>query len=227
MQRYAIFDLDETITTRGTWGRFVSQVVKGKPHRLLGLWARAGVGQILYKFGPKERISVKRGMLRWSLSGQSRAHLQELADRFAEEEVRSGLRPGAIRQIEAHRAAGDHIMIASAGADLVVEAIAKRLGIETVISTKLAWIREGEAEVCARYFGSENCYGTGKLVTLRKCLETFDDFQREAAHITMYTDSYSDLPVLEFADKGVAVNGDSKLLKAAEVYGFETVDWSV
>jgi hypothetical protein len=32
--------------------------------------------------------------------------------------------------------------------------------------------------------------------------------------------------VLKFADKGVSVNGDSKLLKAADVYGFETVDWS-
>jgi len=226
MQRYAVFDLDETITTRGTWGRFVSQSVKGTPHKLLGLWARAGFGQILYKFGPKERISVKRGMLRWSLSGQSRTHLQDLADRFADEEVRSGLRPGAVRQIEAHRAAGDRILIASAGADLVVQAIAKRLGIATVISTNLAWVGEGEDQICAQNFGSENCYGPGKLLQLRKCLETFDDFQREAAHITVYTDSYSDLPVLKFADKGVAVNGDNKLLKAANVYGFETVDWS-
>lgn len=223
MQRYAVFDLDETITTRGTWGRFVSQSVKGKPWKLIGLWARAGIGQLLYKVGPLERISVKRGMLRWSLSGQSRASVQALADRFAEEEVRSGLRPGAMRQLEAHRAAGDYILIASAGADIVVEAIAKRLDIETVVSTKLAW----EDGKCARHFGSENCYGLGKLTQLRKCLETFDDYQREAVHITVYTDSHSDLPVLKFADKGVVVNGDSKLLKAAEVYGFETVDWSV
>lgn len=227
MQRYAVFDLDKTITTRGTWGRFVSHSVKGKPHKLAGLWARAGVGQLLYLFGPKERISVKRGMLRWSLTGQKRLDLQALADKFAEEEVKSGLRPGAVRQIMAHREAGDRILIASAGADLVVEAIAERLGIETVISTKLAWEGEGERSICSRDFGSENCYGAGKLTRLRKCLETFHDFKREEAHITMYTDSYSDLPVLKFADKGVSVNGDTKLLKAAKVLGFETVDWSV
>ncbi len=227
MHRYAVFDLDETITTHGTWGRFVSQSVKGKPLKLIGLWARAGIGQILYKFGPKERISVKRGMLRWSLSGQSRVKLEDLAERFADEEIKSGLRPGAVRQIERHRAAGDHILIASAGADLVVEAIAKRLGIDTVISTKLAWEGEGDSQVCARDFGSENCYGPGKLDRLRKCLETFDDFQRSAAHITVYSDSHSDLPVMKYADKGVSVNGDSKLQKAAELYGFEIVDWSV
>lgn len=227
MHRFAVFDLDETITTHGTWGRFVSQSVKGKPLKLIGLWARAGIGQILYKFGPKERISVKRGMLRWSLSGQSRVKLEDLAERFADEEIKSGLRPGAVRQIERHRAAGDHILIASAGADLVVEAIAKRLGIDTVISTKLAWEGEGDSQVCARDFGSENCYGPGKLDRLRKCLETFDDFQRSAAHITVYSDSHSDLPVMKYADKGVSVNGDSKLQKAAELYGFEIVDWSV
>ena len=223
MQRYAVFDLDETITTRGTWGRFVSLSVKGQPWKLIGLWTRAAIGQILYKVGPQERISVKRGMLRWSLSGQSRTKLEALASDFAAEEIRSGLRSGAVREIEARRAAGDRLIIASAGADLIVEAIAARLNIDTVVSTKLAW----DGEICARDFGSENCYGPGKLAMLRKCLETFDDFQREAAHITVYSDSYSDLPVMKFADKGVAVNSDPKLTKAAEVHNFEIVNWSV
>ena len=145
-----------------------------------------------------------------------------MADEFAESEIKNGLRPGALRQIERHRECGDRVLIASAGADLVVEAIARRLGIDTVVSTQLAW-NEGR---CARHFGSENCYGSGKLFRLRKCLETFDDFQSEAAHITMYSDSHSDLPAMQFADKGVAVNGNRKMLKVAAVYGFETVDWS-
>ncbi len=194
---------------------------------MLAMWARAGVGQLIYKAGAQERISVKRAMLRQSLSGKSKAELQSLADKFADEEVQTGLRPGAVRQIEAHRAAGDRIIVASAGADLVVEAIAQRLGIETVLSTKLAWSGDGDNQICARHFGSENCYGAGKLERLRKCLETLDDFQRTSVHITMYSDSYSDLPVMQYADKGVSVNGDKKLLKAAEIYGFETVNWSV
>jgi len=222
MQRIAIFDLDETITERGTWGRFVSQSVKGKPWKLVGLWARAGIGQLLYKVGPQERISVKRGMLRWSLSGQSREALNKLAADFADEEIRSGLRPGAVQQIEAHRTAGDTIIIASAGADIVVEAIAQRLRINDVVCTKLGW----DGDICARHFGSQNCYGPGKLEMLQKCLETFDDYRRDDTHITMYSDSYSDLPVMKFADKGVAVNADAKLLKVAPVYGFETVNWS-
>jgi len=222
MQRYAIFDLDETITTQGTWGRFVSQSVKGQPWRFLGLWARAGFGQVLYKFGRRERMFVKRGMLRWSLSGRCREELSALAEQFAKAELESGIRPGALRQIQAHREAGDHIIIASAGADLIVEPIAKELGIETVVCTKLGW----DGDICARHFGSPNCYGPGKLEMLLKCFETFSDFNREEAHITVYSDSHSDLPVLKFADKGVAVNGDPSLQKLARVYGFETVNWS-
>ena len=227
MQGYAVFDLDHTLTTRGTWGRFVTLAIKDKPVRLFAMWARAGIGQLIYKTTRKERITVKRSMLRWSLSGQRRADLQNLADRFADEELKTGLRPGAVRQLEMHRAKGDRILIASAGADIVVEAIAKRLGIEKVVSTNLRWLGEGNEQICARDFGSENCYGAGKLTRLRKCLETFDDFERNAAYITVYSDSHSDLPVMKFADKGVSVNGDKKLLKAADIYGFETVNWLV
>jgi len=190
MKRYAVFDLDETITTRGTWGRFVSLVVKDRPLKLARLWIRAGIAQLVYKTGSSERISVKRGMLRGTLSGLTREHLEELAEKFAQDEVKSGLRPGAVRQIEFHKAAGDRIIIASAGADLIVNAIAKRLGIEHVVCTKLAWVN-GK---CAREFGSQNCYAEGKLDMLTKRLETFDDFRRETSHIIMYSDSYSDLP---------------------------------
>jgi len=223
VQRYAVFDLDHTITSKGTWGRFVSQSVKKKPWKFLGLWLRAGVGQLRYRIGRDERISVKLAMLRWTLAGQSRETLAALAESFAENEIKHGLRPGAVRQIDAHQSAGDIVIIASAGADLVVEAIARRLKIHTVISTNLAW----EGGKCAGYFGSDNCYGQGKLDALQKCLETFDDFQRESAHIIVYSDSHSDLPAMNFADKAVAVNADKKLLGLAKVNGFEIVDWSV
>jgi len=222
MQHYAIFDLDETITTRGTWGRFVSQAVGRNPIKLIGLWAHAGIAQLFYKFGHAERIFVKRGMLRWSLSGQSREKLELLAQEFADKELSSGVRPGALAQIQKHRDAGDRILIASAGADIIVEAIAERLAIDQVVCTKLAW----NNGVCERNFGSPNCYASGKLDMLQKRLETFDDFRREAAHITMYSDSHSDLPCFEYADVGIAVNADMKLRRAAKVYGLETVDWS-
>ena len=222
MQHYAIFDLDETITTRGTWGRFVSQAVGRNPIKLIGIWAHAAVAQLFYKFGRTERVFVKRGMLRWSLSGQSRANLEALAQRFAEKELSSGIRPGALAQIKKHQDAGDRVVIASAGADLIVNAIAERLGIEHVVCTKLDWNKG----VCGRNFGSANCYASGKFEMLQKRLETFDDFRRDAAHITMYSDSHSDLPCFEYADVGIAVNADMKLRRAAKVYGLATVDWS-
>jgi len=145
-----------------------------------------------------------------------------LARQFAEKELISGIRPGALAQIKKHQDAGDQIIIASAGADIIVEAIAARLGIDHVVCTKLAW-RNG---VCERDFGSSNCYGRGKLEMLQKRLETFDDFRREAVHLTMYSDSYSDLPCFEYADVGIAVNADMKLRHAAKIYSLETVDWS-
>jgi len=60
----------------------------------------------------------------------------------------------------------------------------------------------------------------------RKYLATFPDYEREAAHITLYSDSYADLPAMKFADKGVAVNPDARLRATAGEHGFAVVDWS-
>ena len=41
----------------------------------------------------------------------------------------------------------------------------------------------------------------------------------------MYTDSYSDLEILRFSDKGVAVNADRELREAAKSENFDVVEW--
>ncbi len=41
----------------------------------------------------------------------------------------------------------------------------------------------------------------------------------------MYSDSYSDIDILRYSDKAVAVNADRKLVKAAAAEGFDVVDW--
>jgi len=93
----AIFDLDYTLTKRGTWGRFVFQNVKTRPWIWLPLLISAGRHQWLYKQGKIPRIEVKQAMMHWSIVGKSREHMLSLAEEFAQKEVPHKLRPGAIR----------------------------------------------------------------------------------------------------------------------------------
>ena len=170
-------------------------------------------------FGPRERVKEK--MMGWTIAGRSRESLLAAANAFADAEVDHGLRAQSLAKIAAHRQAGDRIIIASAAVDLIVHQIAQRLGITETVCTATAF----EDGKLAKKLGGPNCYGPGKLKMVQEYLSLNSGFERRDSHITMYTDSRSDLAILRWADVGIAVNPSPKLCKAAPEYGFEIQDW--
>ena len=221
MPNIAIFDLDYTLTKRGTWGRFVIKTVKFRPWLWLPLVISAGLTQWRYKRGHLPRIRVKQAMMRWSMVGKPRSEMERVAAKFAENEVVNGLRPGAVQMLEQHRANGDIIIIASAAVDLIVKPIAESLNIEHWVATDMRW----EDGKLSPDFASKNCYGLEKLERVKQLFDQNPQMKQIHTLITMYTDSYSDIDILRFSDKGVAVNADRKLIKASQLEGFEVVDW--
>ena len=218
----AIFDLDYTLTKRGTWGRFVWMNVRSRPHIWIPLLFTAGLTQWQYKKGLRPRIDVKRSMMRWAMKGKSKADLTSLAEKFAEREVSSGLRPGARRVLDDHRQKGDHLMIASAAVDILVEPIARKLGIPHFVATDMAW---SEAEIVEMHYASPNCYGPEKLNRVRQYLDENPELKQNHTIITFYSDSYSDLDLFQFCDVMVAVSPDKRLKQAAQSGEFRIEDW--
>jgi phosphoserine phosphatase len=68
----------------------------------------------------------------------------------------------------------------------------------------------------------EVCFGAGKLRLARAFAEGRGV---SLADCTFYTDSYSDLPMLEAVGRPVAVNPDRRLLRRAERAGWPVLDW--
>lgn len=218
----AIFDLDYTLTKRGTWGRFVWLNIRSKPWLWLPLFASAGWHQWRYKRGYIKRIEVKKSMMRICMQGKPRAELTAKAESFAANEVARGLRPGAKRELARLREQGHDIIIASAAADIVVAPIAKRLGIEHWVATDVKWA----GEKALADFSTANCYGPEKRVRVVQLLRDHAELKQSDTIITFYSDSASDMPVFEYADKGVAVNPDANLTKLAAIHGYTVVDWN-
>lgn len=216
MAGIAFFDLDKTITRQGTWSRFVRRATP-EPRFLAGL-PRLATQAAAYKAGLASRGSVKECAIELYLRGRHRSELEAIADEFAEEEMTSGVRPGAVEAIKTHKDAGDRLVIASAAADLIVEAIGRRLGFEDFICTKLAWSSDGRL---LPKLGGENCYGLEKLARVKTFMETQDPTKPTA----FYSDHITDLPCLEWADTGVAVNPEPKLRTAARKKNVPIVDW--
>ncbi len=221
MADIAIFDLDYTLTKRGTWGRFVVKNVKYRPWLWLPLAISAGITQWRYKRGKIPRIRVKKAMMRWSMTGKPQDEMQRLALEFAASEVETGLRPGAIKALNHHRKRGDTIIIASAAVDLIVAPIAEKLGISLWVATNMKW----NAGKLAPDFSSANCYGAEKLERVKLLFAQNPELKQNNTIITMYSDSYSDLDILRFSDNGIAVNADRKLREAAKHENFDVVEW--
>lgn len=221
MTDIAIFDLDYTLTKRGTWGRFVLKNIRNKPKNWIPFAFATAKAQWLYKRGKTPRINVKREMMHWSMVGTRKEDIVRMAEEFADNEIKNGLRPGAWEALESHRAKGDTIIIASAAVCVIVDAISRRLNISHWVSTQMKW----ENGRLASEFATENCYGPEKLERVIALFAENPELKLSQTAITMYSDSYSDIDILRYCDKGVAVNADRNLIKASEREGFEVVDW--
>lgn len=214
----AVFDLDYTITQRGTWGRFVWRTVRTRPWFWAPLLFETIRDQIEYKAGRRPRGAVKRSMMRWSLMRRQREELERMAHSFAAEELRSGLRPGAIAALEYHRARGDHILIASAAVDLIVDPIADRLNVDGVVCTQMAWSGNRLQDA----FASENCYGVAK----RKAVQSYLRERSLTGSSIFYTDSRADFALLPIMDKTVIVDPKPKTLTEARDLNLPIQNWA-
>jgi HAD superfamily hydrolase (TIGR01490 family) len=220
-QPISIFDLDRTITRKGTWSPFlVFAASKLAPWRLV-LAPAAIVAMLAYKSGAISRRRLKEVMQRIMIGTRvSRERMAGVADAFADRCMATGVYPEAVTLIQSEHTAGRRVMIATAAHHFYLDALARRLGVEDVIGTCSVW-RGGE--LSSRIAG-DNCYGEAK----REKIEAYvrdQAIRRMHTHIRFYSDHISDLPTFEWADEAIAVNPSPKLARHAAAEGWDIVEW--
>lgn len=213
----AFFDLDRTllaVNSAALWVRREMRLghVRKRDALRAGLWlARYELG-----FAAGEEM-VEEAVRR--LRGSEAAALQERTARFYDEEVRQAYRPGGIRALKAHRTRGDRLIMLTSSTHYLSELVAGELGLDEVLCNRL------EVDDRGRHTGrvvGRICFGEGKVTW---ALEACARHQVPLPSCTFYTDSFSDLPVLERVGTPVAVNPDLRLRRHARRLGWALVDW--
>jgi len=206
----AFFDLDKTIIARS------SALVFGRPFYKEGLISRSQIvkgmyAQLVYRLvgadeGKMDRmreelLELTKGWDKARVSALVRETLAELIDPIIFEE--------ALELIEEHRAAGRSVFIVSSSAEEVVKPLAEYLGVPNVIATRAKvdddGLYSGELEFYA--------YGEGKREAI------LAEAQRRGIDLSAsyaYSDSITDLPMLETVGHPHTVNPDKELRKVAE-----------
>ena len=217
----AIYDMDKTVTRRPTYGLFLMHAAwRLAPLRLLLLPAVLAAS-LCYLVGLIDRARLKEVNYRLLIGGVAPERLEPVVQSFAERQVATNVMPGARARIEADKAAGRRLVMATASYRLYAAAIARRLGFDDVIATET--LPDERGRIVAKIDG-RNCYGLGKLDMIEAWLQR-EGLERNAIHIRFYSDHISDAPVHHWSDEAFAANADARLIRLAETEGWEVLDW--
>ena len=211
----ALFDLDGTLTWRDTLLPFLRGYLRRHPRRLAGLWR---VLAALAAFAPdRDRGKLKARCIRAVMGGDARAAIDAWAESFVSEmRARQSFRPTALAVLEAHRAAGDHLVLLSASPDLYVPHIGRLLSFELTLCTEVKW----NGDRLDGALTTPNRRGAEKLRCLERLRTQYRDLQ-----IIAYGNSASDLEHLRAADRALLVNGDPEARRLAALFGIPASSW--
>jgi HAD superfamily hydrolase (TIGR01490 family) len=216
-QTVAIFDLDNTITRKDTYIAFLITLLQKYPARLL----RCGflpIAVILHKTGLKDNTWLKETFLRAIAGNISKTQLDSCSDHFLKHLLQHGIHSKALLQIENHRQANHHLVLASASFDFYVEKLGQQLGFDTIICTRSVWDKQNRL---SGKINGYNCYGVNKL---NRLIDIFDQ-NRAGLFLIGYTDHHSDKPFLDWVDRAIAVNPTDKLRQIAIQSNFAVENW--
>ena len=216
MSGIAIFDLDRTLTKRSCFTPFILYVAIRRPRRLLS-FHRIILAALCNIVGLYQRDDIKLLMWREVLGGLPREEAEDLGNTFAKIWIQNELRRQTKKNIKKHQEAGDRLILATAAMDIIADPIGRTLGFNDIISTRTHWTAEG---CVSGNFDGRNCYGEEKLRRLKLILGDL-----AASKTSAYSDHITDLPVLLWAEKGIAVNPHRPLRDAAGRHGLHIEDW--
>ena len=216
-RRAALFDMDRTLVRKETASLYVryqvetGQATRADLLRTLYWVARYTLGILDHERVARIVLAELRGMPETVLA----ARCDDWFSRYVERHITDAGRD-AVRR---HREAGDLCAIVTGASPYASWPLARRLGIEHVVST----VFEMDAE--RRFTGLPEpplCLGAGKVERAER-LAREQRFHLEDA--VFYTDSVSDLPLMERVAEPVAVNPDPRLRRIAERRGWRIERW--
>jgi len=165
-----------------------------------------------YKLGLLDIERAVTMSLGW-VRGRDEAAVRADCEAWYRGMVRRHLRPAMAATVAAHRRAGHLLVILTSATRYLAEPVAADLGIEHLLVTQLL-VRDG------RFTGEAVrpvCYGAGKIYWA----ERFATAQGvDLGRSYFYTDSITDLPVLERVGEPRIVNPDPRLRRVAARRGW-------
>jgi len=209
----AFFDLDKTVIAAS------SSTVFSRQFYARGLITkrdvvRSAYTQFVYMLGGADHDQTERmrEYLSSLVTGWPVDQVREIVETALHENIDPVVYAEALELIRTHQAAGIDVIIVSASGSEVVEPIARLLRVEHVIATRLV-------EVEGKYTGEIDYYAYGPEKA-RAVEQLADEKNYDLKASWAYSDSITDVPLLETVGHPYAVNPDRALRRIATERGW-------
>jgi len=212
----AFFDLDRTLLTVNSGALWMKRERRlgriSLPQFVQGLFYLLG-----YKFSviDMDRVIVKA---LHTVKGEREHTVREWTQDWYRDEVATYAAPGACPVLEQHRAAGHSLVLLTSSSPYESAVAAEQFGMDSVLCTQY----EVANDRLTGYPIKPVCYGEGKVThATRYAAEHGVDLGVSY----FYTDSMSDLPMLDRVGHPRVVNPDPRLGRLARSRGWQILSW--
>jgi len=210
------FDLDHTILDNSS-GRILgpAAIRHGliKKRKLIP----GSIYAIGHKLGLIEGDMILPRMVTW-LKDHPVQPVFDFVQQIFNDVLKGSIRKEAVREIEFHRKNNAQLVLLTASMNFICQPIIEFLGLDDLICTDLNIENN-------RFSGTTNgglCFGEEKL---NRTLSFLKNKKSRLENAYFYTDSFTDLPMLEAVGHPVAVTPDRKLAATARARGWKICQW--
>ncbi len=216
--RAAFFDLDKTIIAKS------STLAFGRPFFQGGLINRRAVlkstfAQFVYLVGgaDTDQMDRMRDYVASLVAGWDAAQVSAIVNETLAELIDPLIYDEAATLIEGHHAAGRDVIIVSSSGEEIARPVGAMVGADHVLATRMV-------TEAGRYTGelAFYCHGPAKAEAMRE-LAARNGYDLDASYA--YSDSITDLPMLEAVGRPSVVNADRALRKEAEARGWPVLEF--
>jgi len=208
-----IFDVDNTVIKRTSAWYFLQDALNEKIVEFSQV-SRLVIDLIKYKLARPDNDFIDNVVK--NLAGIKKTELERISKICFEKRIKANIYSEIKEIIKNALQKGDRVIFATSSFDFIVCPLEKFLGIEGSLATKMEY-KDG---LTTGLLSGESLFGIKKKEAAKIWLEQNSIDPKDAC---FYSDSYIDIPLLEYCGTAIAVNPDRLLKKEARKRGWKII----
>jgi len=209
-----IFDIDNTVIKKTTAWYFICEALEKKAISLSQI-RKLPFEWLKYKSGKPNTDFIEEAVK--YMAGMEKQMLEKLAESCFIKRMKPNIYAGAIHLIKEIQERGERIIFATSSLDILIQPIKSFFGIKESLASALEF---SQGKATGRISGS-SLFGEKKKAAVKEWLAAQ---KIDPAEVIFYSDSYTDIPLLEYCGCPIVVNPDRFLKKHAIKCGWQIIN---